>query len=189
MNKRLKAPQLKSREDFTAAVDEAARLTVEIREIEAERDSKLQTVQSIFGEQIQPLQVRCNALVAEAERYAEEHREELLPGKLKSDATPLATLGFRTGMPQLKTLPKWTWEKVLAALGLNPRLSGYIRSKPEVDKAAIIANTKDGTLSYQTEVSEGEVQISYLGLRVVQEETFFIEPKLDDASQVKAGAQ
>jgi phage host-nuclease inhibitor protein Gam len=194
MTKRIKLPSLKSREDFIRAVDEAARCTVELRKIEAAHDANIQAVQTIFGDQMQALQAECNALVAQAEKYAVEHRDELLLGKLKSDETPLATFGFRTGMPALKLLSKWTWEKVLDALNAVS-LRQFIRNKPEVDKAAIIAATDKGviTVAYREEdgIHKGGVEVFYhyaaadLGIRVAQDETFYIEPKLDDASQVK----
>jgi phage host-nuclease inhibitor protein Gam len=190
---RIKLPTLKSREDFTAAVDESARLTVEIRKIEAARDAKVQAVQALFGEQIPALQAQCNALVAQAEKYAEEHREELLPGKLKSHDTALATFGFRTGMPALKLLSKWSWEKVLEQLRTSNGLDCFIRNKPEVDKAKIIVATNEGLLSFPGLTAEKEeavyqLPLSDLGVKIVQDETFYIEPKLDDANQVTAAA-
>jgi phage host-nuclease inhibitor protein Gam len=193
MTTRIKLPTLKTREDFDFAIGEVAQITVQIRKIEAARDHTVQAIQAAYGGHISPLQARCNALVAQAEQYAEAHRDELLPGKLKSADTPLATFGFRTGMPALKLLSKWTWEKVLEHLRTSYGLDCFIRNKPDVDKAKIIAATEDGALSFPTLTPDGEemtfeIPVAQIGVKIVQEETFFIEPKLDDASQVKATA-
>lgn len=162
--KRIKAPSIATREEFERIVNEIATHSVEIRRKEAQRDESLQRTRAVFAPGLQQLSERRQLLALAAEKYAEEHREELLPGKAKSAETSLATFGFRTGMPTLKTLAKWTWEKVLAAITVAKR-EEFIRREPEVNKEALHAAHNAGE------------RLEPLGVRVAQEESFFIEPK------------
>jgi phage host-nuclease inhibitor protein Gam len=86
--------------------------------------------------------------------------------KPKSLAFLSGTLGFRTGTPKLALLNrKWNWETVTSAV--ERMLPNFIRTKPEVDKDAI--------LGQRDELAEFLPQV---GLKVTQDEGFFIEPKL-----------
>jgi phage host-nuclease inhibitor protein Gam len=91
------------------------------------------------------------------------------------------TLGFRTGMPKLKTLAKWTWDRVLEKLR-ELSLAAFIRTKDEVNKEAVIAAVGEGRL-----LPEDARQ---LGVQVVQDETFFVEPRIEElpARSVKEAA-
>jgi phage host-nuclease inhibitor protein Gam len=170
---RVKAPALASRLEFERMVDEVARFTVLLREAEAERDASIQIARDLHAPKCAALASELKVHVLAAEKYATEHRAELLPGKSKTAETPLAMWGFRTGMPQLKLLSKWTWEKVLEKLD-GSIWGGFIRVKREVDKAGILAAaTKRGDSSF----TEYGTPLSDFGLKVAQEETFFVEAK------------
>lgn len=162
--KRIKAPALKTRAEFDGAVDELARLTVELRTGEAERDAEIQKVRARYEPAITVVTDTIKLLALSVEKFAEDHREELFVGKVKSAETPLAVFGFRLGQPTLKTLSKaWTWERVLEAL----RAAGmkrFVREKAEPDKDAM----------KQHLTAE---QLASVGCRIDQAETFFVEPK------------
>lgn len=86
--------------------------------------------------------------------------------KPKSIAFLSGTLGFRTGTPKLALLNrKWNWETVTSAV--EKLLPHFIRNKPEVDKDAI--------LGQREELAEF---LPDVGLKVTQDEGFYIEPKL-----------
>jgi phage host-nuclease inhibitor protein Gam len=180
MKNRIKLPQLKSREEFIEAVDEVALLTTSIRNLETHRDGDIQTVQNQYGEAIAEIQVRVTAAVAQAEAFAEAHQCELMLGKARSAETALARYGFRTGMPQLKLKSKVTWGMVVNTL-LRERRSMWLRTKIEAAKDAIIAACQAR--------AETAAIAERIGMKVVQEETFYIEPKVESADQVKAAAK
>lgn len=77
-------------------------------------------------------------------------------------------IGYRTGTPKLKTLPKWTWDRVLEKL--KELLPDFVRTKEEVNKEALIAAFGEGRLL----PADGRG----LGVQVVQDEAFFVEPRL-----------
>lgn len=185
---RIKAPAIGNRSGFELTVDTIAAATTRLRTLEAERDAVVQIAQNTNATDIAELKQEIDLAAAMCEKYAEAHRPELLPGKAKSAETPLARYGFRTGMPALKTLAKWTWDKVKDRLH-EIGASDCIRTKEEIDKETLLKLVDEGrNLAVLNSRNKVEIhEISTLGFKVVQAETFFIEPKVDGAEQVKTG--
>jgi phage host-nuclease inhibitor protein Gam len=170
---RIKAPAIATRADFDAAIDALARNEVSLRIAEARRDAKIQQARELFEPEIVSLTEMRDALALAAEKFAEEHRDELFPGKLKSAETPLAHFGFRLGQPTLKLLNrKWTWDGVLDALQAHG-LSRFIRVRREPDK--------DGLKQHCP-----PEQLAAIGCRIDQAETFYVEPKEKPTTEAAA---
>jgi hypothetical protein len=93
-------------------------------------------------------------------------------GKNKSLVMVHGTIGFRTGKHQCKALPGWTWDKVRSHL-LNKGL-GYTDSKVTVDKDGLIADRE----------KLGLTGLAERGVCVIQEESFFVEPKREVVQEV-----
>jgi phage host-nuclease inhibitor protein Gam len=176
---RIKFPKLNDQAAFSVAVDGVAHIAVQINCLTAQCAKAVQEAQLRFNPYIEALEEQQNALLAQAEKFAEAHREELLPGKAKSADTPLATYGFRTGMPQLKLKSKFTWGKVIATLIAEKRTM-WLRTKVDAAKDAIIAACQARP--------ETAAIADRIGMKVIQEEAFYIEPKVDGPSQVPAAA-
>ena len=100
--------------------------------------------------------------------YALENRDELF-SKRKSLETTHGTLGFRTGTPTLKTRKGFTWASVLEML--KEFLPNYVRTKEEPAKDKLLADRED---------EEVAALFPKVGVVVVQDETFFVEPKKED---------
>ena len=100
--------------------------------------------------------------------YAMENREALF-SKRKSLETTHGTLGFRTGTPKLKTLKGFTWASVLNLL--KEFLPGYVRTIEEPAKDKLLADRDD---------EETAALFPKVGIAVVQDETFYVEPKKED---------
>ncbi|HEX2861176.1 MAG TPA: host-nuclease inhibitor Gam family protein [Lacunisphaera sp.] len=181
-NTRIKSTGLTNRLDFETTVDRIAYAQTELRQLEAERDAAVLVAQATHVLEIEELISEIKAKAALCEKFADEHRAELLPEKAKSTETPLSRYGFRTGMPQLKLLAKWTWEKVVEAIDRRGLDDEYIRVKREPAKDLMIADlTAKGILGEDTQPSQ-------VGVRFFQTETFFIEPKVDGSEQVRAAS-
>jgi phage host-nuclease inhibitor protein Gam len=112
---------------------------------------------------------------SEALRAWAEANPDQFPRDRKSIQFVTGVLGFRTGTPKLALLGKTTWDMALrAVMGLLPN---FVRNEPAIDKEAILAQ-RDELADFLPKV----------GLKVTQEEAFFIEPALTDtdARQVQA---
>ena len=78
-------------------------------------------------------------------------------------------MGFRTGTPALKTLKGFTWESVKNLL--KEFLPGYVRTKEEADKEKLLADR---------EKEEVAALFPKVGVKVTQDEAFFVELKKED---------
>jgi len=175
-NKRIKATSFTCRLSFEIAVDRCSFVEAELRRLEAERDQVVLLAQKTNADEIATLATELKATAALCEKYAEANRAELLPDEKRSKSvqTTHSTYGFRSGMPVLKLFSKNTWEKVtdqLRAMGKTK----LIRVHYETDKQALL--TAHTTLD-----------LSALGVRVAQAETFYIEPRTAGAETVKAAS-
>ena len=97
-----------------------------------------------------------------------ENRDELFT-KRKSLETTHGTIGFRTGTPKLKTLKGFTWNAVVNML--KEFLPGYVRTSEEANKEKLLADR---------ESEEVVALFPKVGITVVQDETFFVEPKKEE---------
>jgi phage host-nuclease inhibitor protein Gam len=182
---RIKAESFGSQAEFNDAVDRVTWIDTETRRLEALRDAVLLRVKERYNAKIETLVTERELTVTRCALYAEANRKTLLPDetKAKSRLTRLSTWGFRLGQQKLETLKGWTWQKVLGALKAKG-LADYIRTKEEVDKEGIIADAKKhGHLCIHDETGGADlpVPLPEVGVRLVQEEAFFIEPKVEEA--------
>jgi len=90
-----------------------------------------------------------------------------------------AVIGFRTGMPKLKLKSKQTWEKVLGVLRMDFS-SAFVRTEASVDKAGLLADRDNLKTQYLME---------RVGIKVVQDETFFVEHRREAEVEAEKGAQ
>lgn len=172
---KLKAPTIKSREEIEALVGDLARLTNFQQQTTALMDQRITEVRAEYETQLAEAEQQKAALMEAARQWAEANPEEF--GKTKSIEMLHGTMGCRIGMPTLKTLSGWTWDRVLEKLRTVPAYAVFIRTKQEVDKATI--------LDLREDLLDGDLRA--MGVRVVQDETFFVEPKLTEV-ETKATA-
>ncbi|MFR5958702.1 MAG: host-nuclease inhibitor Gam family protein [Bacteroides stercoris] len=106
--------------------------------------------------------------------YAVENKEELFSRK-KSLESAHGVFGFRTGTPKLKNLKGFTWAAVTNIC--KELLPQYIRTTDELAKDKLLADRDN------PEVAE---YFPKIGVQVVQEETFYVEPKKENDAQQSA---
>ena len=152
-----------------AAMNELAHAENKRRQHIADRDEIILSVTEDWADRIAACDDRVKELRDGLETWANQNPHEF--GKKKSIEMSAGTLGFRTGTPKLKLLSGWTWEKVLAALQ-TVGMSGFIRIKREVDKDAIIGDS--------AAIPSNAQRFTSYGVKVVQDESFYVEPNLTD---------
>lgn len=101
--------------------------------------------------------------------FATENQAELFTKKKSLDMAH-GTIGFRTGTPKLKTLKGFTWASALQLV--KEFLPDYIRQTEEIAKDKLLADR---------DTEEMMPQMNKCGIQVVQDETFYVEPKKEDA--------
>jgi phage host-nuclease inhibitor protein Gam len=138
-----------------------------LTEIEGKMNAEITTVKSRYETQVGQLQAERDRAFDILQVYAQEHPE--LFEKRKSVEWTHGVFGFRTGTPKLKTLKGFTWASVLTLVRqLKP---SYIRNVEELNKDLMIADRE--------KLSD---DMKKVGVEVVQDETFFVQPKLENVA-------
>jgi phage host-nuclease inhibitor protein Gam len=153
-----------TRNEAEGIMREIAELTLEERSIKTEIDLAVLEIKERHSQRLTDIKAGIKQRADQLQAWSEVATEEF--GKHKSLVMECGRLGFRTGTPKLVLLSRsWTWDKVLAAV--ERILPSFIRNKPEVDKEAIL-NQRDELAEY----------LPMVGIKVAQDESFFVEPDL-----------
>ena len=121
-----------------------------------------------LDEKVNPIKKEIADMELDLNLYCEEHKEEF--GKKKSKELSNGIVGFRLGMPKLKTLKGFTWKAVLELIKRSVFKDDYIRTKEEVAKDKIIQDA----LTKQID----EDVLDTMGVQVMQDEAFYYEPRI-----------
>ncbi len=165
---KLSFPLINSREDAEAMLGELAKSQSALNHSVASMDTEITLIRQRFESTQGALQNDIELKTGLLERWASDNQPEF--GKAKSIEMLHGRIGFRTGTPKLKTLAKYTWKAVLLGLKLEKR-SELIRTEEEVDKETIISQSRNNLLT--------EDDLKAFGVKIVQDESFFVEPKLE----------
>lgn len=176
---KINVPAISTRADAELAISDIALTVANKIRTTAKMDTEVVAVREKYQASLGMIEASIEAKTEALREWAEAHPEEFAKGR-KSIEFVQGTIGFRAGTPALALLnKKWTWAKVVESMGAF--LPHFLRSKPEVDKEALLAQ-RDEPLIQKT--------LPLVGLKVTQTETFFVEPKLTEVEtrQVKEAA-
>ena len=155
-------------EQVEAALSEFSQADSRIQKITAEMELKITAIRDKHAEELAELQKKKDDSMEILQIFATENKESLF-SKTKSYKSTHGIFGFRTGTPKIKQLKGFTKESVLALV--KAILPDYIRTAEEVAKDRLLADRD------KEEVAE---KLSKCGMVVVQDETFYVEPKKED---------
>ena len=158
------APQ--SETEATELAKEFALNTSKLKTIEGKMEESIQRVRDKYANDIERLKAAKECAFDKLHAYAETNREDLFSKKKSRDLT-FSVIGFRTGTPKVNKGRGLTWPKILKSM--KDKGLSLLRVKEEIDKDKIITMRNDEALM---KVLKDEYDIE-----VVQDETFFIEPK------------
>jgi phage host-nuclease inhibitor protein Gam len=169
--------EIETQEDLRSAANEVAVLMLEERNRKNAMDAALQAVRDIHEPSLARLACEIEVRTEMCAEYCTQH-PDLMPNGAKSIDLGQSVIGFRTGTPKVKLLRRWTAAAALTAVKARKWFE-LVRTIEELDKEAVIARRVD----------LGDALAS-VGLSVVQEETFYIQPKLEEQpSGVKLGTE
>ena len=137
--KRIKqmVPAIKTRAQMESVVADICALTIYRDAQTAAMDQRLMEIRTEYELTLSQNQQELDGMMAMAQAWAEANPSEF--GGKKSIDMVHGTVGFRTGMPKLKTLTGWSWDRVKEALHAG-NYRQYIRTKEEVDKEGLLAD-------------------------------------------------
>lgn len=165
---RIKVPALtvRTREEMEILAGNITALKIHVQATTADMDDQIKLARDQFAPRLAALEEGLATAMEAARAWADANPAEF--GAARSIDMTHAVIGYRIGQPQLKTLAGWTWDRVLEKLRVC--LPHCIRTKEEVDKQTLLSD-RDRL---------GVDGLRNVGVRVVQEETFFVDPKLTE---------
>lgn len=150
--------------DFAAADAKSVNLT-------SKMDIEITHIREKYADRLAELSATKEKNFDIMQSYALENKEELF-SKKKSIESAHGVFGFRTGTPKLDKLKGFTWAAVTNLC--KEYLPDYIRTTEELAKNKLLDDRGN------PEVAECFPKI---GVQVVQEETFYVEPKKENDVQ------
>lgn len=144
--------------------------------------SKLEILQGKMNTELSKVKEKYNDDIATAQEERDEHFEMIqafadahpeLFEKRKSTEWTHGTFGYRTGTPKLKTLKGFTWEAVKTLV--KKLLPTYIRTEEAVAKDMLLADRENPLV---------KTKLESIGVYVDQDETFYVQPNLEDVVSV-----
>lgn len=160
-------PAPRSRRAFEALAAEVAALKLEEVRLAAELDARLRLAREQIEPALEKVRGDITAKTAAVRAWAEAHPDAF--GGRRTLELPAALLGWRSSPPALKPCAGWTWERVTASLKTSPRWQAYLRVREEPNKIRLLADR----------LALGHEALASVGLTVIQEECFFVEPRLE----------
>lgn len=152
-------------EEMEAAFTEFATADAKIQKLNATMDVEFTRIRDKYADQVSALTVIKEKAFDVIQAYATDHKDDLF-SKRKSVETIHGTFGFRTGTPKLKLLKGFTWGAVTNML--REFMPAYVRVTEEPAKDKLLADRDNGEVA---------ALLPKVGIAVVQDETFFVEPK------------
>ncbi len=154
-------------EQVEAALSEFSQADSRIQKITAEMELKITAIRDKHAEELAELQKKKDDSMEILQVFATENKESLF-SKTKSYKSAHGIFGSAQELPRSSNL-KVSKESVLALV--KAILPDYIRTAEEVAKDRLLADRD------KEEVAE---KLSKCGMVVVQDETFYVEPKKED---------
>lgn len=161
-----------SREKAEQAFADFASADAQVQNLTSKMDIEVTRIREKYAERLAALNATKEASFDVLQAYATENKDELF-SKKKSLESAHGVFGFRTGTPKLKNLKGFTWAAVTNLC--RELMPSYIRTSEELAKDRLLADREN---------PEVAALFPRIGVQVVQDETFFVEPKKEaDATE------
>ena len=154
-----------SKEEYERSMAEYAAAEAREQSIKAKMEAEMNKVRAKYAEQLEDLAAAKEVHFNVVEQYAVEHRNELFADKKKVEST-YGIIGFRTGSPKLALMGGFTWPMVTERC--REFLPDYIKTSYDLAKSKLLADRSKEEVASQFEK---------IGVKVVQEETFYLDAK------------
>ena len=171
-----------SREAADEAFATYAKSDAQVQKINADIELQCAKVREKYADKLATLTAERDNAFDTLQSFATENQAELFSKKKSLDMAH-GTIGFRTGIPKLKTLKGFTWASALNLV--KSFLPSYIRQTEEIAKDKLLADRE-----VEVQLGGGDPenrgyrplreQMTACGIQVVQDEAFYVEPKKEE---------
>jgi len=166
------ATLIRTRAQAIAALHELRTATIQRNILQSKREKKIAAIDDEFVHQIDDCRKDAERLALALEGWAYANPADF-EGKRSLDLGH-GILGFRVSPPAVKKLrARETFGDIVARMMTLPWAAKYLRHRePELNKGLLITDRE--TLTAE--------ELKILGVEIVQEDQFFVEPKIDETS-------
>lgn len=161
-----------SAEQFNESLSTFAIANAKEAAITAKMDEQMTRIREKYADDLKELAESQEQHREIIQTYCLENKDQLFT-KTKSIETAHGKVGFRTGMPTLKTLKGFTWASALTLC--KKVLPTYVREKEEINKEALLMDREKADI---------KVMLADIGVKVEQDEAFYIELKKEEPALV-----
>lgn len=155
-------------EQAEMAFAEFAKADAKMQNIQSKMDMEMTRIREKYADDLVKQQEIKDSNFEIIQTFATEKRDELFC-KRKSYESAHGVFGFRTGTPKLKNMKGFRWASVTNMV--KEFLPDYIRVSEELAKDKLLADRD------KEEVAE---LFPKCGVMIVQDETFYVEPKKEN---------
>jgi len=165
---------LKSWDNVAEALTALAELTAVVKKEEATMNDKINDIRSKFEEKTEKTRNEMNQLENAIEGFALANKGEF--EKVRTKEFGAGDVGYRNNPPKVTTLSKKFTIKTATEF-VKQLMPKYLRTKEEINKEAILGEYASKALT--------DSDLAKVGLRVDQDETFFINLKWEELANDK----
>lgn len=172
----LTGPSIKTQEEAYRVLSQIRSLTLQQSLKTLEREREIKQIDERFGPVLEELADDLKLHTTQLREWADSNPQVF--GTARSVEWTHGKFGWRMGQPKLVKKSKAAWDTLTDVVRtiLGPR---FIRQKDEINKERIIADRETIDLD----------KMRACGLSVVQEESFFVEPKIEEAPATTQSAE
>jgi len=161
---------IKCYEELEERLKEYAMNFATLHKKEAEMNERLNRIKEDFDEKTKDLRYAIDTLSTEISMFCTKNKKDF--EKSRSKEYNFGVIGFRTTPPKVVVLNRKYSIKTVIELTKRLFQNTYIRIKEELDKEAILADYSQKKLD--------DEKLASIGLKVDQEEQFYINPKFEE---------
>lgn len=161
---------IKTRLEADSVLGDIRNLTIQRNQILLNKEQEVSAIEERYKDDLDTIEKDLEVKSELLSGWATNNPSEF--GTLKSLELTHGKIGWRTGMPKLIKTAKEKWDDMVDRVRQNLG-DRFIRISSEVDKAAIIRAHGEEPFD--------PAQLRLAGLKVAQEESFFVEPKIEEA--------
>jgi phage host-nuclease inhibitor protein Gam len=159
---------IQSRDEAEASMALVTALRIQLDAEQAQQNIELQIPRK-RDPKILDLRNKIAAQSARLGEWAQKDRKSW--GETKSIELRQGILGFKIGNQSIGLLRGWTWEMALAKLRKAKTFLVYVRTKHEVDRLKLLADSRAEKLK--------PAALARFGMEIYRSESFYVEPKIE----------
>lgn len=172
------ATTIATREDLENVFGEYAAQVIEMDRLTIDMEKRIAQIRAEYETAIAACKETGDALFDDLRAWASLHPAAF--ADRRSIELLHGAIGFRTCPPKVQQVPGVKTHHTLSVLRVIELGRHIVRNRDEVDKDAVLARVAEARRRGADALAQEEAALAVAGLRVVQDEVFFAEPRREN---------